>query len=212
MIAADLYLSKIDFLRYLPRTDCKECGEASCTAFVKQMKNGTQMPENCPFLKGNQVRAFYLAMTAGQFLPQVPALELPRPAPEGLMEINQANERSLLIVSGNSEFTQEVLTSIMAYTLSPFWLFCVDCRGDTVDMAMIYQSLKVEKIAALLEKSKLNQGKARREMILPGFVSSLQEPLAKQTGWKVRVGPICIAELPLFLGDDWEVPSDLNLG
>ena len=212
MIAADLYLNKIDFLRYLPRTDCKECGEASCAAFVKQMKNGTRMPESCPFLEGNQVRAFYLAMTAGQFLPEVPALELPRPAAKGLTQINQANERSLLIVSGNSEFTQDVLTSMMAYTLSPFWLLFVDCRGDTVDMAMIYQSLKVEKIAALLVQSKLNQGKAKREMILPGFASSLQEPLARQTGWKVRVGPICIAELPLFLGDDWEVPSDLNLG
>ena len=212
MIAADLYLNKIDFLRYLPRTDCKECEEASCAAFVKQMKNGNRTPENCPYLKGNQLRAFYLAMTADQFLPQVPALELPRPAPQGLTEINQANEGSLLIVSGNSEFTQDVLTSIMAYTLSPFWLLFVDCRGDTVDMAMIYQSLKVEKIAALLEKSKLNQAKAKREMILPGFASSLQESLAKQTGWKVRVGPICIAELPLFLGDDWEVPSDVNLG
>jgi CO dehydrogenase/acetyl-CoA synthase gamma subunit (corrinoid Fe-S protein) len=176
------------------------------------MKNGTRMPESCPFLEGNQVRAFYLAMTAGQFLPEVPALELPRPAAKGLTQINQANERSLLIVSGNSEFTQDVLTSMMAYTLSPFWLLFVDCRGDTVDMAMIYQSLKVDKIASLLEKLPLNQGQAKREMVLPGFASSFQEPLARQTGWKVRVGPICIAELPLFLGDDWEVPSDLNLG
>ncbi|MCG6946450.1 MAG: hypothetical protein LJE87_14040 [Deltaproteobacteria bacterium] len=212
MIAADLYLKRIDFLQYLPRTDCKECGEVSCAAFVKHMKNGTRTPDNCPSLKGNQVRAFYLAMKADQFLPQVPALELPRPAPEGLTEINQANERSLLIVSGNSEFTQEVLTSIMACTLSPFWLLCVDCRGDTVDMAMIYQSLKAEKIAAHLEDSQLNHEKAKREMILPGFASSLQEPLARQTGWKVRVGPICIAELPLFLGDDWEVPPDLDFG
>ena len=212
MIAADLYLNKIDLLRYLPRTDCEECGETSCAAFVKHMKNGTRTPDNCPSLKGNQVRAFYLAMNAYQFLPQVPALELPRPAPEGLAEINQANESSPLIVSGNSEFTQEVLTSIMACTLSPFWLLCADCRGDTVDMAMVYQSLKAEKIAALLEKSKLNHGKAKREMILPGFASSLQAPLARQTGWKVRVGPICIAELPLFLGDDWEVPPDLDLG
>jgi len=185
---------------------------ASCAVFVKQMKNGTTTPENCPSLQGNQVRAFYLAMNADQFLPQVPALELPRPAPTGLTEINQANERSLLIVSGNSEFTQEILTSLMAFTLSPFWVLFADCRGDTVDMAMVYQSLKVDKIAALLEKSKLNQGKAKREMILPGFASALQEPLARQTGWKVRVGPICIAELPLFLGDDWEVPSDVNLG
>ena len=212
MIAADLYLNKIDFLRYLPRTDCQECGVASCAAFVKQMKNGTITPENCPSLKGNQVRAFYLAMNADQFLPQVPALELPRPAPTGLTEINQANERSLLIVSGNSEFTQEILTSLMAFTLSPFWVLFADCRGDTVDMAMVYQSLKVDKIAAFLEKSKLNQGKAKREMILPGFASALQEPLARQTGWKVRVGPICIAELPLFLGDVWEVPTDLDFG
>ena len=173
MIAADLYLNKIDFLRYLPRTDCQECGVASCAAFVKQMKNGTIAPEHCPSLKGNQV---------------------------------------LLIVSGNSEFTQEILTSIMAFTLSPFWVLFADCRGDTVDMAMVYQSLKVDKIAALLEKSKVNQGKAKREIILPGFASSLQEPLARQTGWKVRVGPICIAELPLFLGDDWEVPTDLDFG
>jgi CO dehydrogenase/acetyl-CoA synthase gamma subunit (corrinoid Fe-S protein) len=212
MITADLYLNKINFLHYLPRTDCKECGEASCAAFVKQMKNGTRTPENCPSLNGNQIRAFHLAMSAVQFLPQVPALELPRPAPAGLTEINQANERSLLIVSGNSEFTQEVLTSIMAYTLSPFWLLFVDCRGDTVDMAMIYQSLKAEKIASLLEKSPLNHNRAKREMVLPGFASSLQETLARQTGWKVRVGPICIAELPLFLGHDWEVPSDVNLG
>jgi CO dehydrogenase/acetyl-CoA synthase gamma subunit (corrinoid Fe-S protein) len=212
MIAADLYLNKIDFLRYLPRTDCEECGEASCAAFAKHMKNGTRTPDNCPSLKGNQVRAFSLAMNADQFLPQVPALELPRPAPAGLTQINQANERSLLVVSGNSEFTQEVLTSIMACTLSPFWLLCIDCRGDTVDMAMIYQSLKAEKIAAPLKNAKLNHGKAKREMILPGFASSLQEPLARRTGWKVRVGPICIAELPLFLGDDWEVPSDVYLG
>lgn len=211
MIAADLYLNKIEFLEYLPKTDCNECGEASCAAFVKQMKNRIRTPENCPFLKSNQARAFYLAMTADQFLPQVPALELPRPGPEGLTEINQADDRSLLIVSGNSEFTQDVLTTMMGYTLSPFWLLFVDCRGDTVDMAMIYQSLLAEKITALLEKSKLNQGKAKREMILPGFASSLQDPLARQTGWKVRVGPICIAELPLFLGDGWEVPSDISL-
>jgi len=30
--------------------------------------------------------------------------------------------------------------------------------------------------------------------------------------WQVKVGPLCVAELPLFLGEDWELPSDINLG
>lgn len=212
MITADLYLNKIDFLKYLPGTDCKECGEPLCGDFVNQLKNGSRTPAQCPFLNENQIRAFQLALQAHRILPKVPALDLPRPAEIGLMEINRADENTLVLVSGNSEFTQEILTAIMAFTLSPFWLLLVDCRGDTVDMAMVYQSLEVEKILATLEESPLQQRQARREMVLPGFAANLKGPLERQTGWQVRVGPICIAELPLFLGKNWEVPADINLG
>lgn len=212
MIAADLYLNKINFLKYLPRTDCEECGEISCAAFVKQLKNGTKAPSACTFLNDNQIRAFHLGLQGERILPQVPALDLPRPAITGFVEINHPNESSLLLISGNSEFTQEVLTSIMAYTLSPYWLLFVDCRGDTVDMAMIYETFTVEKIMAALEESPMHKEYARREMVLPGFASTLKEPLEQETKWQVKVGPLCIAELPLFLGDDWQVPSDINIG
>ena len=211
MITADLYLNRIDFLKYLPGTDCKECGESSCAAFEKQLKSESQSPSKCPFLNENEQRCFQLALRAERILPKVPALDLPRPTSSGLMEINRASENGLVLVSGNSQFTQEVLSSIMAFTLSPFWLLFVDCRGDTVDMAVIYQSLEPEKILASLKESRLYQGGERREMVLPGFASKLKAPLEQQTGWKIRVGPICIAELPLFLGDDWEVPPDLNV-
>jgi len=209
MIEADLYLNKINFLEYLPKTDCKECGEPSCTAFVRKLKDRAGRPSECPFLSDKQVRAFRLALQADELLPRVPSLDIPRPSATGLMEINQADESSLILLSGNSEFTQEVLTSIMAYTLSPFWLLFVDCRGDTVDMAMIYESLKAEKIMTALEELSVHQ---RREIILPGFAAPLKQPLEQQIEWRVSVGPLCIAELPLFLGNDWEVPSDINLG
>lgn len=209
MIAADLYLDKINFLKYLPQTDCQECGEVSCAKFVKQLKKGIRTPSACTFLTDSQIRAFSLALQGGNILPQVPALELPRPAPAGLVEINHPNESSYLLISGNSEFTQEVISSIMAYTVSSYWLLFVDCRGDTVDMAMIYESLKVEKIVAALEGLPVD---LRREIVLPGFASTLKKPLEKQIEWQVKVGPLCIAELPLFLGDDWEVPADLNIG
>jgi len=209
MIAADLYLNKINFLKYLPQTDCQECGEASCAEFAGQLRKGIRTPSACTFLRDSQIRTFYLALQGAKILPQVPALDLPRPATTGLVEINHPNERSLVLISGNSEFTQEVLSSIMAYTLSSYWLLFVDCRGDTVDMAMIYESFKVEKIMAALKELPVH---LRREIILPGFASPLKQPLEQQIEWQVKVGPLCIAELPLFLGDDWEVPSDINLG
>lgn len=208
MIAADLYLNKIDFLKYLPQTDCQECGEVSCAEFMKQLKKGTRTPSACTFLTESQIRSFHLALRGEKILPQVPALDLPRPATSGLVEINHPNESSLLLISGNSEFTQEVLSSIMAYTLNSYWLLFVDCRGDTIDMAMIYESLKAEKIMGALEELSVHR---RREIILPGFAAPLKQPLEHQIEWQVKVGPLCIAELPLFLGDDWEVPSDINL-
>jgi CO dehydrogenase/acetyl-CoA synthase gamma subunit (corrinoid Fe-S protein) len=212
MIAADLYLNKIDFLKYLPGTDCTECGEPSCHAFVKQLKDGIRAPSECPYLSGNQIRGFKLALRADRILPELPALDLPRPGSSGLVEINRADESALILVSGNSEFTQEALSSFMAFTLSPFWLLFADCRGDTVDMAMVYKSLKAEHIRATMEEAPFYSGRVKGEVILPGFASRLKLPLAQQTGWEVRVGPICIAELPLFLGDDWEVPQDIDLG
>jgi len=209
MIAADLYLNKINFFKYLPQTDCQECGEVSCAELAKQLKKGIRAPSACPFLKDSQIRAFHLALQGERILPQVPALDLPRPATTGLVEINHPNERSLVLISGNSEFTQEVLSSIMAYTLSSYWLIFVDCRGDTVDMAMIYESFKVEKIMAPLEELPVH---LRREIVLPGFAFPLKQALEQQMEWQVKVGPLCVAELPLFLGDDWELPSDINLG
>ena len=211
MIAADLYLDKINFLKYLPKTDCKECGEPTCAAFVKKLKDKVRRPSECPFLHDKQVRLFQLVLQADELLPEVPALDVPRPATAGLTQINQADESSLLLLSGNSEFTQEVLSSIMAFTLSPFWLLFADCRGDTVDMAMIYRSLKIEKIISVLEETDLRHQQERRAIIIPGFASTLKDPLEQRIGWQVKVGPICVAELPLFLGEDWELPSELEL-
>jgi CO dehydrogenase/acetyl-CoA synthase gamma subunit (corrinoid Fe-S protein) len=211
MIAADLYLNTIDLLKYLPGTDCRQCGEPTCAAFVRQLKSRISSATDCPFVSDRQVKAFGLALRARAILPEIPALELPRPGGTGLMEINQPYGRSPVLITGNSQFTQEVLTSIMAYTLSPFWLLFVDCRGDTVDMAMIYQSLTVEKISRFLEDAPMGQEQKGHEVILPGFASGLREQLERQTGWQVRTGPICIAELPLFLGEQWQMPDDCSL-
>jgi CO dehydrogenase/acetyl-CoA synthase gamma subunit (corrinoid Fe-S protein) len=49
----------------------------------------------------------------------------------------------------------------------------------------------------------------RRQLIIPGVVAPLREELAAYTGWEIRVGPICVAELPLFLGEAaWQPPAE----
>jgi CO dehydrogenase/acetyl-CoA synthase gamma subunit (corrinoid Fe-S protein) len=210
MVSADLYLDQINFLSYLPGTDCSECGEPSCAAFLLGLKMGVRSPWDCPSLTDNQARAFRLVLQAKQILPQVPALELPRPGSTGLVQINESDEAAPLLVSGNSEFTQVIVSTMMAYTLSPFWLFFVDSQGDTVDMAMIYQSLTAVKISKALEQTALSQVKSPGRLILPGFAAKFGPVLKEQTGREVQVGPTCIAELPLFLGNEWKVPPDLR--
>lgn len=123
------------------------------------------------------------------------------------MEINNPQGDSPILVSGNSQFTQEVVTSLMAATVSPFRLLFVSCRGDTVDMAMIYQSLTAEGIRRSLDEASLLGRRQGLELILPGFASRLREPLERETRCRVRIGPVCIAELPLFLGERWQMAA-----
>jgi CO dehydrogenase/acetyl-CoA synthase gamma subunit (corrinoid Fe-S protein) len=205
MIHADLYLQRIDFLRYLPGSDCGECGASSCAGLIRGLKDGTLSPSHCPSLPEHRVAAFRFALRAREILPAVPAFELPRPGYPGLVEINNPQADSPVLVSGNSQFTQEVVTTLLGFTVSPLRVLFVDCRGDTVDMAMIYQSLTVERICRAFAGSEPSGGVQMKELILPGFARDLKRPLVEQTGWSVQVGPICIAELPLFLGERWRM-------
>jgi len=45
-----------------------------------------------------------------------------------------------------------------------------------------------------------------KEMIIPGLAEPIKKDIEMITGWKVRVGPKCAAELPLYLSDLWIRP------
>ncbi len=141
-------------------------------------------------------------MRALEVLPVVQSLELPRPVPPDLFEINEPGPDSPLLVTGNSEFTLAVVTGLLALTVSPFYLLVVDTRGDTVDMSMIYRSFTPQRLDQGLTAHRLASRLRRRQLIIPGVRGPLKAELAAYTGWDIRVGPICVAELPLFLGED----------
>jgi len=208
MLKANLYADRIDIAPYLTPEECRKLDGSDCVQVATRLKEGILAPEDCQALTPARRQALTLAVRALEFLPVVQSLELPRPVPTDLYEINEPGPEAPLLVTGNSEFTLAVVTGLLALTVSPFYLLLVDTRGDTVDMSMIYRSFTPQRLDQGLENHRLAEKLQHRRLIIPGVVAPLKEELASYTGWDIRVGPICVAELPLFLGEAyWQPPE-----
>ncbi len=209
MFFADLYLDKIELAPYLDSEECHRGGVQDCVELATQLRTGSRRPEDCAFLSPAKRYALALALRATKILPAVPSLVLPRPVPPDLFTLNDPGPEAPVLVSGNSEFTLTVLSAVLATTVSPFFLLLVDCRGDTVDMAMVYRSFTARHLSQGLAAHDLAARVSHRRLLLPGWLAPLKEDLSRGTGWEIQVGPICAAELPLFLGEAWQPPPGM---
>lgn len=203
---ADLYIDEINFLKYLNKTDCIQCGFLSCEEFINAIISGIKKPQDCSLISRNKVYAFEVIQKIKDLWPEVPLLMHPRPALTGLMELNNPNSASLVLISGNNVYTEQVLLTVLSTTVCPFFVIFVDTDGNTVDMAMVYQTLTAERVKKALEDAGLEEKAKRKELIIPGLASSIKDDIEILTGWNVRVGPKCAAELPLFLSEIWIPP------
>jgi CO dehydrogenase/acetyl-CoA synthase gamma subunit (corrinoid Fe-S protein) len=209
MLKANLYVDTIAIAPYLTSEECRGLGEPDCAQAAARLQAGNLKPEDCLALSPGRRQALALAVRAREILPAVQSLELPRPVTPELFEINEPGPAAPVLVTGNSEFTLAVVTGLLAFTVSPFYLLLVDTRGDTVDMSMIYRSFTAQRLDQGLEAHRLASRLRHRQLIIPGVVGPLKEELAAYTGWEIRVGPICVAELPLFLGEAyWQPPKE----
>lgn len=202
MQEADLYLTKIDICRYWPANV-----GLSCKDFMDRWSAGKASIEDYDFLTPRQVHSFKLVLEAKKYLPSVPLLTVPQPMEAGLFPINEPDEGSLVIVSGNNRLTFEVLATIWAQSVTPAYFLLVDCLGNTVDMAMVYGDFTPRRIAQMLTTSNLENKVKHRRMIVPGLTASLADEFAAATNWEIEVGPVCAVELPLFLGDRWVISN-----
>ena len=198
MLRADLYLDKVDLCRYWPVD-----AAISCQNFLVQMRAGNASIEDCIFLTPQQKRDFKLLLEAEQYLPSVPPATAPQPMDGWLFPMNEPDENALVIVSGNSKLTFEVLATVWAQGITACYLLLVDCLGNTVDMAMVYGDFTAKRLCQAVQKSGLEEKVRHRHMIVPGVTASLVNDFRIATGWEVEVGPVCAAELPLFLGERW---------
>jgi CO dehydrogenase/acetyl-CoA synthase gamma subunit (corrinoid Fe-S protein) len=204
--SANLYIDEINFLKYLNKNGCIQCGFSSCEEFINAIIKGIKKPHDCPLISRNKAYAFEVIQKIKDLWPDVPLLMHPRPALTGLVELNTPDSGSLVLISGNNEFTEQILLTVLSTTVCPFFIIFVDTDGNTVDMAMVYQTLTAERVKKALQDTKIEAKVKRRELIIPGLSSSIKDGIEKLTGWNVRVGPKCAAELPLFMSEIWIPP------
>lgn len=206
-LKADLYLDKVDPLRYLTTGECDRCGSASCAQWLEKLRTGQAKPDQCPSLGADRAHALEVVLSLARILPDVEITQHPVAGPAGLQEINEPGPDAPVLVTGNALITQEVVMAVLSTTDAPFHVLFVDCRGHTVDMAMIYRTFTPEAIFRAIQDSKLASVVAHRELILPGLAAPLKQPLDAHGQWRGIVGPVCVGELPLFLGTRWRRPA-----
>jgi CO dehydrogenase/acetyl-CoA synthase gamma subunit (corrinoid Fe-S protein) len=207
MLLADTYQERIDFLKYLPGTHCGECGATTCEEFIKGLKEGEKNLEDCPGIPASYYYPFHIALDADNILPRFACVTDPRPGPTGLAEINTPGEKSPILISGNHIHTQDVMMSVLSTTRSPFFLLFTDTRGNTVDMAVIYNTMTAEQIRKDVQSSGVFEKSHHQNIIIPGLAAPIGHELKQSTDWNVIVGPVCAAELPLFFADSWLPPG-----
>jgi len=207
MLNANLYVDRIDLARYLTPAEVRQSGAQDARELAARLQQGRLSLADCPFFPPVKRYALSLALRAEEVLPAVQSLELPRPVTPDLFELNKPGPDSPVLLTGNSEFTLTVMTGLLATTISPFYLLLVDCRGDTVDMSMVFRSFTPQRLGQSLDAYRMAVRLAHRRLILPGILAPLREELAAYTGWEILAGPICAAELPLFLEEAWQPPQ-----
>lgn len=202
MPLADLYVSRIELEKYINDTDCSKCGLSNCSDFMAQLIQGQVKPNECKLLDSKKVEALQTVLESIRLNPHVPALTHPRPGYTGYMGINDPDETSPVLVSGNNQYTEDVLLSVISVFSSPFHIIFTDTGGSTLDMAMIYGTFMPEKIAKALNE--MEKKVKIKELVIPGLAASLKEKIEKITGWRVIIGPVSANELPLFLNEFWK--------
>lgn len=197
-----LYLDRMELGRYWPRE-----APLSWEEFESRFRSGAIALDDCVFLSPHTRHAFGIALHPERYLPLIPSITVPQPIAPDLFPLNEPGEDALVLVSANSHLTLDLLIAVWSHGLTPSYLLLVDCLGHTVDMSMVFGTFTPEKLAGALRESGLAGRVKHRRLIVPGLTAPLAEGFRRATGWEVIVGPVCAAEIPLFLGDRW-VPAE----
>lgn len=147
---------------------------------------------------------FRIMEEAAKILPEIPIPESPVSVEPGYIEVGKPSRSSPVLVTGNSLYTHTVLGSILAESEIDCHLISVDTDGYTVDMAVYLGLFNAERIQNVIEETHISGKINHSRIIIPGLASKIKEDVEEVTGWEIVVGPVCAAELPIFIATRWK--------
>lgn len=189
---ADLYIDRIDILKYLPMKDCYECGY-SCKEFSEKLKKNPEIIDRCPYLNARYKEFLKIAVNADKVLPKVPVIPSTVKTKTGLIK---GDENTPILVTANYPYTQMVIGEVLAKAGINCNLLIIDTDGYAVDMAVYLKIFNGKRVRDAIKEL---TNSSKKILVIPGLAEEFKDDIEKKTGWKVIVGPICAAEIPIFL-------------
>ncbi|MBF0430942.1 MAG: hypothetical protein HQK83_06660 [Fibrobacteria bacterium] len=204
MEKADLYTTDIAYHRYFSETECRKCGLQSCKDLIELIMAGSSPVTCLSSSLGPKLQSLKATIKLAENLPETPKITLPRPVPAELIEINNPKDGDPILVTANNQFTQEVILTVLSTTVSPFFVVFTETQGDTLDMAVILGTFNAETVQDSICNTSLDKIAEYSPLIIPGKAEKFAQKIQNSCQRKVITGPVCIAELPLFLGTEWK--------
>ena len=195
----DFYgMSPEDILKYLPMKNCGACGKESCEKFAAALSKGEAEIVDCPEI-GMDIKESLKGGLSIRLVVREADYSMTT-VPELLIPVNDPDENSPVLLTGNSNVTLYVLLLIFERTPGvSAWIIPSDTHGFTIDHVMEMKVMTPMSVLKALNASEISGKVNSKVMIIPGLCEGLERGIATMTKWKVVVGPKSGFELPAYL-------------
>jgi len=195
---AEIYAPEAEELsELLPEIDCGTCGFASCIEFAEALLEKEAAPRICPELNSDFVDALSAIVKLDK--DPIPYNLMMEQVPCEVLEINQPNEHSPLLITCNFQETVRIMKQVLDCVSVSAFLLPTDTHGYSVDNAIHEKMFKPVEIWKAINENHLETRLEKSVMVIPGLAEREKNAIRQLTRWEVLVGPVSGFLAPLFL-------------
>ncbi len=124
----------------------------------------------------------------------------PMTVTEGIYEINNPDENSIVLVTTNFALTYFIVSGEVEASKVPTWLLIKDSEGLSVMTAWAAGKFAGDDVGIFVKKSGIMDKIKHQRLIIPGYAAAIAGDVEEElAGWDIVVGPREAAHLPGFL-------------